>query len=73
MNNWYAGFILAVALICVSNNAMAGTIDYGNAPYPYEEASNVKGVWQQLGNANGTDDGVTWSVLTEDRLGAMAR
>jgi len=60
-NKLYTGLALSVLLLCTHTNAMAD-IDYGDAPTPYEAASNEKGIWQRLGNVNGNDDGVTWSV-----------
>lgn len=39
----------------------AWDIDYGDA-VGYGEASNDKGIWQRLGEVNGIDDAVTWSV-----------
>lgn len=60
-NKLHIGLALSVLLLCAYSNAMAD-IDYGDAPTPYEAASNEKGIWQRLGNVNGNDDGVTWSV-----------
>ena len=41
-------------------NAIGGT-DHGDA-FGYEDATNVRGVWQGLGTTNSIDDGVKWSV-----------
>ncbi|MDM8542661.1 GEVED domain-containing protein [Desulfococcaceae bacterium HSG9] len=46
------------------NHAAWGT-DYGDAT-GYGQASNDKGIWQRLGDVNGIDDGVLWSVNDSD-------
>jgi len=69
MKSLYVSVFLLTLLICAHSNAMADSLcnpdnvncDYGDAP-DYGTASNVKGIWQRLGEVNGIDDGVTWSI-----------
>ena len=59
------GFVGVMALlVCVfglTDGSRACNLDYGDA-VGYDTASNEKGIWQRLGEVNGIDDGVVWSV-----------
>lgn len=51
--------LVCATLLITANSAQALSI--GTA-YGYDSATHKKGIWQRLGEVNGVNDGVTWSV-----------
>jgi len=77
MNKLWSTLIASIAIACANTSVLAcpqpydrhddPLYDYGDAPNNKNapnngEAWNLKGIWQQLGEVNGKDDGVFWSV-----------
>ncbi len=56
-----AGLAIGLMLICFTSVSQATPYSYGTA-VDYGGARHHKGIWQRLGEINGVDDGVTWSV-----------
>jgi len=56
-----AGVTIGLMLICFTSVSQATPYSDGTA-VNYGWARHKKGIWQRLGDINGVDDGVTWSV-----------